>query len=200
MLSPTTPPSRAPLLRQEGRNKSLAFCDSRKFGKVTLLDTKTAHESVHLAGIGPEPLERSFTFEKFRDIVQKKKAKTSKVAIKTLLMDQSVIAGVGNIYSDEMLWLSHIHPESSPASIPLPQMRALYKSMREVLASGIDFGGDSMSDYRDIDGKRGNFQNEHNAYRKTGETCGLKKCRGVIIRKVIGGRSAHFCNIHQIKY
>ncbi len=115
-------------------------------------------------------------------------------------MDQSVIAGIGNIYSDEMLWLAGIHPESSVTAIPLPKLKLLYKSMQEVLRKGIDFGGDSLSDYRDVDGKRGDFQNHHNVYRRTNEKCGKRGCKGVILRKVIGGRSAHFCNTHQIKY
>ena len=69
--------------------------------------------------------------------------------------------------------------------------------MSEILRKGIDFGGDSMSDYRNIDGLRGDFQNHHNVYQKKGEKCMKKGCNGVIIRKVVNGRSAHFCNIHQ---
>ena len=69
--------------------------------------------------------------------------------------------------------------------------------MVEVLTKGIHFGGDSMSDYRNIDGQKGNFQNHHNVYRKKNTKCVKSGCKGVIIRKVINGRSAHFCNIHQ---
>ena len=112
-------------------------------------------------------------------------------------MDQSVIAGIGNIYSDEMLWLSGIHPESKPAKIPNEELQDLYKAMKSVLNMGIDFGGDSMSDYRDIDGNRGKFQNHHNVYRKNKELCGKRSCVGVIMRKVINGRSAHYCSVHQ---
>ena len=173
-------------------NKQFVMCDSRKFGKVTILDTDTAHETVHLKGIGVEPLSRNFSLQEFIKIIIKKSG-----PIKSLLMDQSMIAGIGNIYSDEMLWMSGINPESNPQKIPMGKLSSLYKEMREVLRKGINFGGDSMSDYRDIDGKRGNFQNHHNVYRKKGEKCGKKGCRGVIIRKVIRGRSAHFCNVHQ---
>ncbi len=173
--------------------KSMVFCDTRKFGKITLLDTDTAHDTVHLSNIGDEPLDKNFVFEKFKERLLLKPTKN----IKTVLMDQSVIAGIGNIYSDEMLWLSSIHPESKTKNIPDKYLKALYISMREVLNKGIDFGGDSMSDYRDTDGKRGNFQNHHNVYRKNKEPCGKKGCSGVIIRKVLDGRSAHFCNTHQ---
>lgn len=176
--------------------KQFVFCDSRKFGKVTMLDTDKAHESVHLKDIGPEPLEEKFTFEKFKErlLLQANKP------IKTVLMDQSTIAGIGNIYSDEMLWIASINPKSKSKNIPDKALRQLYKAMKDVLNKGIDFGGDSMSDYRDIDGKRGNFQNHHNVYRKAKESCGKRGCGGIILREVIGSRSAHFCNKHQQIY
>ncbi len=173
--------------------KQFVLCDSRKFGKVTIMPTATAHETVHLSGIGPEPLDKSFTLVKFKDRLLSKPNGN----IKTVLMDQSVIAGIGNIYSDEMLWLAGVHPESKPAKLPKKELELLYKGMQSVLKSGIDFGGDSMSDYRDIDGKRGNFQNHHNVYKKKNELCGKKGCKGVIMRKVINGRSAHYCSVHQ---
>jgi formamidopyrimidine-DNA glycosylase len=173
--------------------KHLVFCDSRKFGKVTIVPTLNKENTQHLKNIGPEPLDKSFTFPKFKDHLLLK----PNWKIKTVLMDQSIIAGIGNIYSDEMLWLASIHPESNPNKVPEKQLLKLYTSMKEVLRKGIDFGGDSMSDYRNIHGLRGDFQNHHNVYKKKGEKCGKIGCRGVIIRKVINGRSAHFCNIHQ---
>jgi formamidopyrimidine-DNA glycosylase len=178
-----------------GNEKQLVLCDSRKFAKVTLIDTQTMHQTVHLEGIGPEPLAKDFTFLKFKERLLSKNN-----AIKTVLMNQEVIAGIGNIYSDEMLWLASIHPESHPAHVPLSQSKLLYTSMLHVLKKGIDFGGDSMSDYRDIDGKPGQFQNQHNVYRKTGEPCSKRSCSGTILRKVINGRSAHFCDTHQKCY
>lgn len=174
-------------------SKHMVLSDTRKFAKVTLISTKDAHNTVHLKGLGPEPLHKDFKLESFIDRLQTKKPGK----IKSVLMDPTVIAGIGNIYSDEMLWLSGIHPEEKVENIPKDKMKLLYTSMQKVLAKGIDFGGDSMSDYRDVEGKRGKFQNHHNAYRKKGECCGKKGCSGVIIRKVIGGRSAHFCSVHQ---
>ena len=174
--------------------KQLAFCDTRKFGKVTMFPTQDLNTSKNeLFKLGPEPLDPNFTFKKFKEILLDKKTGR----IKNILMDQNVISGIGNIYSDEMLWLSGINPESIPAKINLDKLKLLYKSMKEVLNKGIRFGGDSTSDYRNIDGARGNFQAKHNVYKKKGEKCRKKGCSGVIIRKVIGGRSAHFCNKHQ---
>lgn len=173
--------------------KHLAFCDSRKFGKVTIVKTSEKESTIHLKNIGPEPLLESFTFPLFKSRLFLK----PNWKIKTILMDQSIIAGIGNIYSDEMLWLSSIHPESNPKKIPNKDLLKLYKNMSEILKKGINFGGDSMSDYRNIDGLRGKFQNHHNVYQRKGEKCMKKGCNGVIMRKVINGRSAHFCNTHQ---
>lgn len=176
--------------------KHLVFCDSRKFGKVTLVETIKKDDNPHLKNIGPEPLEKNFTKKEFcKRLLLKPNWK-----IKTVLMDQSVMAGIGNIYSDEMLWSSYIHPESNPVKIPREQLSKLYLEMKKVLTKGINFGGDSMSDYRNIDGLRGDFQHHHNVYKKKGQKCGKKDCFGVIIKKVINGRSAHFCNTHQKLY
>ncbi len=173
--------------------KHMVFCDSRKFGKITMFNTDIAYQTSHLKNIGDEPLEEKFTLLKFKERIFTKPNKN----IKTVLMDQSIIAGIGNIYSDEMLWLSSIHPESRSIKILNKNIQLLYKSMKVVLNKGIDFGGDSMSDYRDTNGEKGGFQNHHNVYRKNKLNCGKKGCNGVIIRKVLDGRSAHYCNEHQ---
>lgn len=171
----------------------LVFCDTRKFGKITIFDTNKLKEDHHdLNKLGPEPLDKDFTFKKFEKQIKSKNGK-----IKTILMDQSIISGIGNIYSDEMLWLSNIHPESNPEKIPEVNLELLYSSMKKVLNRGIKFGGDSTSDYRNIDGAKGEFQGKHNVYKKKDEKCGKSGCLGVIIRKVVNGRSAHFCNLHQ---
>lgn len=174
-------------------NKQLVLCDSRKFAKVTLITTENKDQTSHLKNIGPEPLEKNFTLEKFTArLLQKPTGK-----IKQVLLDQSIIAGIGNIYSDEMLWLSGIHPLRKVKDISKKEFGLLYASMKKVLEKGIDFGGDSTSDYRQIDGTPGKFHQHHNVYRKTKSACGKKGCSGVIMRTVVGGRSAHFCSVHQ---
>ncbi len=177
--------------------KKLAFSDPRKFGKITLLDTKTMHESKHLGNLGPEPLHQNFTLEILKERLKKK----PKGKIKTVLMDQSVLVGVGNIYSDEILWRVGIHPERKVNEIKDSEFKLLFNAIKDLLKKGIDFGGDSMSDYRNIYGERGSFQAHHEAYKRKGERCRKKGCKknhqSVIIRKIINGRSAHFCNKHQ---
>lgn len=175
--------------------KTMELCDTRKFAKVTLLPSKTMHETVHLKDIGPEPLEKDFTFKVFKEQIYKK----PNGKIKIVLLDQTIIAGIGNIYSDESLWRAGIHPESIVNKIPERKLKGLYKAIQKTLSMGIDFGGDSMSDYRNIDGERGKFQEKHMAYRRNKQPCLKKGCGGNIVRIVVGGRGTHLCDTHQIK-
>ncbi len=173
--------------------KRVALSDARKFAKVTLIDTAYHHSSEHLRDIGPEPLEKSFDLKKFRDRIELR----SHRPIKEILLDQTIIAGIGNIYADESLWRAGIHPGKRMQDIPPAKTSLLFKAIKQTLARGIDLGGDSMSDYRNIHGERGKFQEHHRAYRKTGEKCSKKGCKGIIVRTVVAGRGTHFCNVHQ---
>lgn len=183
-------------LIKNGKEKHLVMCDSRKFGKVTMLDSKTVHQTAHLNKLGPEPLLPTFRYEDFKSRLSRR----PKGQIKTVLLDQETIAGIGNIYSDEMLWMSSVHPESIISSIPAKQLKKIFISMKEVLNAGINFGGDSMSDYRRVDGTPGDFQNKHNVYRKQKTKCKFKNCKGIIVSKKVGARTAHFCEMHQKLY
>lgn len=173
--------------------KHLVFSDVRKFAKVSIIETDEESESVHLKNIGPEPLNKNFTYSVFKERLAKRPLGT----IKQVLMDQSIIAGIGNIYSDEILWLSGVHPLSKVSCIPDAHTRRMYRAIRETLNKGIDFGGDSTSDYRNIRGERGSFQAVHNAYRMHTKKCKKRGCQGVITRIPFGGRGAHFCPVHQ---
>ncbi len=115
-------------------------------------------------------------------------------------MDQSLVVGIGNIYSDEILWASNIHPESIVSKLGNKEFKSLFENTINILNKGIELGGDSMSDYRNIYGEKGNFQNHHNVYQRNKEKCGKRNCNGIIERKIIDGRSAHFCNNHQKIY
>lgn len=173
--------------------KHLYFSDMRRFAKITVLKTNEVEASRHLEGLGPEPLDPKFKVKDFElRVLRKPKGK-----IKTVLMDPSVVAGIGNIYSDEILWHAGVHPESLVSNIPKKKIEEMFTWTKTLLKKGIDFGGDSMSDYRNIDGERGKFQEEHRAYRKKGDKCSKKGCGGTIVRKMVGARSAHFCDKHQ---
>jgi formamidopyrimidine-DNA glycosylase len=166
----------------------------RKFGKITLLDTKTAQDTKHLRDIGPEPLEKNTNWK----ILKTRLYKKPNTKIKTALMDQSIIAGIGNIYSDEILWQTEIHPERKIKDMKDSEFKKIFTTMQKILKKSISLGGDSMSDYINLFGEKGKFQNCHKAYRRTGEKCEKKNCKGIILRKIVNGRSAHFCSIHQI--
>jgi formamidopyrimidine-DNA glycosylase len=171
---------------------SLAFSDMRKFAKVTFFDTKEKDNHPDLKILGPEPLEHID-----ENILKNQLFKKPNGKIKTVLMDQSILAGIGNIYSDEILWASGINPERIISTLTKNEIKNILKNTVSILNKSISLGGDSMSDYRNIDGERGGFQKVHNVYKRNKQKCLKKGCGGVIVRKVIGGRSAHFCPKHQ---
>lgn len=170
----------------------LAYCDSRKFGSISIMKTLLIHTE-KLSHLGPEPLDNTFTLPLFKERLLKSKTK----AIKTVLMDQTILAGVGNIYSDEALHRARILPTRTTVSLLEDEWKRLYSATKEVLSKGIDFGGDSMSDYRNIHGERGAFQKKHLVYLRTKSPCLRKNCTGIIIKKKINGRSGHYCPVCQ---
>jgi formamidopyrimidine-DNA glycosylase len=172
---------------------SLVLSDMRKFAKITLIQAGNLGESGHLKHHGPEPLERDFGVEELTRAVSVR----PKGKIKLVLMDHTIVSGIGNIYSDEVLWRAGVHPLEPIENVSKAQWKIILTAIKETLQKGIDFGGDSMSDYRNIHGKRGTFQEKHRAYRKTGSPCSRKGCGGAIERLKMGGRSAHFCGKHQ---
>jgi formamidopyrimidine-DNA glycosylase len=163
----------------------LSLSDLRKFAKIEILNKKELEKE--LSNLGPEPLDRDFTFEKFKEILSKKR----KGRIKKILMDQKVIAGIGNIYSDEILWEAKVHPLKDISKISEEKLREIYFAMKKILKKAIQLKGESISDYRRISGERGYFDKERKVYRKEGEKC--PRCKTKIKRIKIGQRSAHFC-------
>ena len=166
--------------------KMLVLSDVRKFAKVELWKTKELLNSKEFKSLGPEPLEKGFTFKKFKETIKNKKGK-----VKQVLMDQNVIAGIGNIYSSEALWQAKIHPEKNVAKLSDSELKLLYQAIKKVLTLGVKLGGESFSDYRKPDGSKGKFDTERKAYKREGQKC--HRC-GVKIKRIkFGGRSAFFC-------
>ncbi len=172
----------------------LALSDMRKFAKITLIKKSELEDSVHTKTLGPEVLDTSFTKKVFKERLSKK----SNFPIKTALLDQSVFVGIGNIYGDELLWLSSVKPDRLVSSLKENELDLIFKNIKPLLKKGISFKGDSTSDYRQIDGTKGGFQAKHNAYRRTGLPCKKLGCSGIIKREVVRGRSSHYCSRHQI--
>lgn len=168
----------------------LALGDLRRFGKVVLVNDKDLPKLKEIAGLGPEPLDISE--KQFAALFAKKKGR-----IKQVLMDPTFVAGIGNIYSDEILWHAGIHPLERVEKLTPKDVKNIYKYTQSVLKEAIRRKGSSMDDYRTPDGRMGSFQNAQRAYHRTGEKCS-KKDGGVIKRLKVGGRSAHFCPVHQV--
>jgi len=166
--------------------KMVALSDARKFAKVELWKTDELLNSREFKNIGPEPLDKSFTFKKFQDIFKKKKGR-----VKQVIMNPEVIAGVGNIYASEALWVAKIHPERNVADLNKKELESLYLAIIKVLKLGVKLGGESFSDYRKPDGTKGNFDSERKAYKREGQKC--HRCGAKIKRIKFGGRSAFFC-------
>jgi len=164
----------------------IALSDLRKFAKVELWKTGELLNSEEFKGWGPEPLKKSFTFPKFKQALQGKKGK-----VKQVIMVPEIIAGIGNIYSSEALWWAKIHPEKRVEKLSDKELKSLYDTIKKVLIAGIRLGGESFADYRDIDGKKGHFDDERVVYKREKEKC--RRCRTLIARKKFGGRSAFFC-------
>ena len=173
--------------------KHLVLSDARKFATIFIYPTPSPPKA--LTDLGPDPLERSFSFKRFLECLPY----LSRRPIKQVLLDQTILSGIGNIYSDEILWSAGIHPRSIVSSIPKEKLYEMYCAMKTILRQGIDLKGSSLSDYRQPNGERGSFQYRHKVYQKTGDPC-PKKDGGVTEQQLIGGRSAHFCNKHQVLY
>lgn len=164
----------------------LFYNDLRKFGWIKVVGTLDVPKLKIITGFGPEPLGRAFTEKKFREIIQAKKT-----PIKLVLMDQVQIAGVGNIYANEALFLAGIHPQRKANSLSEKEGEKLYKSLLSVLKEGIKYGGSSENAYVDALGGKGRMQEHFKVYGRQGKRC--HKCGGSIKRISLGGRGTYFC-------
>jgi formamidopyrimidine-DNA glycosylase len=173
----------------------LALSDLRKFAKIELWETKELENSEEMKKLGPEPLDKSFTFERLREALKDYLQLKRKGKIKQVLMDQNIIAGVGNIYSDEILWRAKIHPLKEVSKLTEKELKKIYKFLKEVLKKAIKVKGESFSDYRTPSGEKGGFDSLRKVYQREGERC--SSCKNIIKRVKMAGRSAHFCPVCQ---
>lgn len=164
--------------------QQMFYRDTRKFGRMWLLDRDGL--AALDRKLGPEPLDDTLTAEAFRTLIRRRKGR-----LKQLLLDQAVIAGLGNIYVDEALWLAQLHPLATVGMISDEQIDALYAAIREVLASGIDKRGTTFSNYRDALGAKGSNQNYLNVYNRANQPC--LRCGSPIEKIVVVQRGTHIC-------
>ena len=165
---------------------ALGFSDLRKFGKIIFGDRQKVEFLPDLADLGPDPLERNFDLATFRNLIKREKRK-----IKQVLMDQKVIAGIGNIYSDETLWHAKIHPLKPSNQLTNHQSTNLYKAIRSVLKKSLRLRGSSWRNWRDTEGREGGYIKIRRVYGREALPC--FRCATKIKRIKMGGRSAHFC-------
>lgn len=162
----------------------LFFQDQRKFGYCVVFTSAGLNDWKFYAGLGPEPLELSP--DTFADLFRFKQTR-----IKALLLDQKIIAGVGNIYADESLFMSGIHPETRGNQLSAAELRKLYQNLKKVLIQAIEAGGSSFRDYRDALGYSGMFQEKFLIYGKKGGCC--PRCRTTIQTCKVAGRTSSIC-------
>jgi len=162
----------------------LGLSDLRKFAKVELLDKKTLEKE--LEKIGPEPLDKEFTFDKFLEVLKKKRGK-----IKQILMNQEIIAGIGNIYSDEILWRAKIHPFREVSTLNQTELKRIFITIKALLPKAVELGGESISDFRRPSGEKGYFDLERKVYQREKQEC--QRCREQIKRLKLAGRSTYYC-------
>ena len=164
------------------KGERILFRDVRQFGEVCLVKKEHVEKTLNM---GPEPLNKGFTHETLKKIT------SSPVKIKNILMDQKRIAGIGNIYSDEILFEAGIHPLRPGHLLKSRELKKLYREMGSILNEAIARKGDTIGNYRNIFGESGGYQHVHRVYQRKGEDC--RRC-GTPIKKIkLSGRSCHFC-------
>jgi len=166
----------------------VVFTDHRRFGLMTLLKESEADRHKLLAGFGPEPLTAAFSAAHLDAVLEGKRT-----PIKAALLDQRIVAGLGNIYVCEALFHAGISPKRSAATVPGDRAKRLVVAVNAVIRDAIKAGGSTLRDYKRTDGELGYFQHTFAVYDREGEPCKTKGCKGVVRRIVQSGRSTFFC-------
>ncbi|MDC0618908.1 bifunctional DNA-formamidopyrimidine glycosylase/DNA-(apurinic or apyrimidinic site) lyase [Pelagibacteraceae bacterium] len=170
------------------KNLKLIYNDVRKFGFIKFLNSTNLNSNLHLNNLGPEPLENKFNYNYFKEYIKGRRR-----TIKDILMDQRFVSGVGNIYANEILFLSKIKPSRKAKELENFEIKKIIKFTKKILNNSIKLGGSSIKDFSSSDGKKGSFQQHFNVYGKRGEVCSNTNCKNKIIRSVISNRAAFFC-------
>ena len=165
----------------------LFFNDQRKFGWVRLLPTVEIPQLDFFKKVGPEPLADDFTWQ----IMKERLIRRKNTNIKAALLDQSVIAGVGNIYADETLWGAKVHPTTLVRDLTDAKFKLLYTALTDVLRLSISKGGSSNHTYVDAEGNKGSYMTFANVFRREGQPC--PRCGTIIIKTRVAGRGTHLC-------
>ena len=171
------------------KNQKLIYNDVRKFGFIKLLRNKKYKNNFHLKHLGPEPLKNTFNYTYFKNYIKGR----SRV-IKDILMDQKFVSGLGNIYANEILFLSKVKPSRKVKNLKEFELKKIINFTKEVLKNAIELGGSSIKDFSSSNGKKGSFQQHFNVYGKKGAACSNTTCKSIIVKSSISNRSTFFCN------
>ena len=172
----------------------LFFNDQRKFGWVKLLPTDEVKTLPFMQKVGPEPLDPQTRAE---DFIQRIRRRQNSM-VKPAFLDQTVIAGVGNIYADEALWAAQIHPQTRVKNVSDQQLNTLFNELRQILQLSIDQGGSTDKNYVDAEGRKGNYLTFAHVFRREGQACHRHPNQEIIKLKV-GGRGTHVCPVCQVE-
>jgi formamidopyrimidine-DNA glycosylase len=165
----------------------LAFADIRKFGVIYLIKKDKVKEFPYIQRLGIDPLSKQYSLKVFKEALKKYQQKT----LKALLLEQSFVAGIGNIYAAEILFKSRLSPLRKVNSLKVKEVALLFRNIKGILLTAIKYRGTTSSDFRDVDGKSGGFQNILKVYGREDEKCLL--CKSKIERIVQNGRSTFYC-------
>jgi formamidopyrimidine-DNA glycosylase len=171
----------------------LRFVDPRTFGEMFVTAIGELETVPELSHLGFDPLEEVMSWARFGQLLADRHT-----PLKTLLMDQKFVAGIGNIYSDEILFAAGLRYDRGSDSLSAQEIRRLYRAMVETLSEAVKYRGSSLADeqYRDLFGEVGDYQGQHQVYDREGQPC--RRCRNVIVRVKTGGRSTFFCEHCQV--
>lgn len=167
---------------------TVIFNDARRFGLIVFSDADTINDHPLIKDIGPEPLGNAFHADYLTPLLLRRKS-----PIKTTLLDQKLVAGLGNIYVCEVLWRASIHPERRADTLSSDEAASLVPIIRDVLTEAIEAGGSTLKDYAQVSGELGYFQHRFQAYGREGEACTSSGCGAIIQRIVQSNRSSFFC-------
>jgi formamidopyrimidine-DNA glycosylase len=169
----------------------IIYNDPRRFGFFQIIKT-TKNLKKRFSHLGPEPFDKEFNLNYFKNFIRKKNRK-----IKDLLIDQKFVSGIGNIYANEILFLSKINPNKIIKLLKKDECGRIILSSKTVLLKAIKKGGSSIRDFKNTEGAKGSFQDSFKVYQREGLNCKRTVCNGMIIKKIIANRSTFFCNICQ---
>ncbi len=170
----------------------LLFNDQRKFGRMLVLPSTDVADDPLLARMGPEPLDAAFDAEVLAAVLRRHPG----LRLKSMLLDQSAVAGIGNIYADEALWHAGLHPERRCGAVRRPQVEALHGGIVAVLSAGVARGGSTLRDYVDARGDRGSYLDVAAVYGRPGQPC--RRCGTTIVKSTVAGRGTHVCPVCQV--